>query len=499
MRSPEPVSAQRPPRSSGTSAVAAHPENRVPHAPEVADSGAAPARLHAAFDLLATVLQRPTAHAAADALVTELANRHDCERVSLGWVTRGHAHLHAQSHVTRFDRRSDLAQGLVRSMEECVDQEQTVLYVPPGESEDAPLILRKHAELARLSGSTCVCSIPLQDQDRIYGVLTLQRDTAAPFDEATITDCTVALQLTGPYLHLKWRDQRWIGSKAADSCTRFYHDFLRPGRDGRKIAAVCLLIAALFVCFGKGQHRVPARAFLQGSTQRASVAPFDGYIGTAPARPGDLVKAGTLLCSLDRRELELELQRWGSEQEQLSKRKQRALAHGDASELRVISAQLGQNEARRSLVEFHLSQTDVTSPIDGVVVSGDLSQAIGSPIARGDVLFQIAPLDEYRVLLEVDERDIGDIAEKQAGSLVLSAFPGERLSFQIDTITPVSVAKEGRNYFQVEASLRAASIAHLRPGMDGIAKVDAGERRHLWIWTHDLVDWLRVKLWTWLP
>jgi hypothetical protein len=38
----------------------------------------------------------------------------------------------------------------------------------------------------------------------------------------------------------------------------------------------------------------------------------------------------------------------------------------------------------------------------------------------------------------------------------------------------------------------------LRPGMEGIAKVDTGRRKLFWIWTHKFVDWLRLTLWTWL-
>jgi hypothetical protein len=41
--------------------------------------------------------------------------------------------------------------------------------------------------------------------------------------------------------------------------------------------------------------------------------------------------------------------------------------------------------------------------------------------------------------------------------------------------------------------------AHLQPGMEGVAKVDIDRRRLIWIWTHEIVDWLRLKLWAWLP
>jgi hypothetical protein len=41
-----------------------------------------------------------------------------------------------------------------------------------------------------------------------------------------------------------------------------------------------------------------------------------------------------------------------------------------------------------------------------VVVKGDLSQSLGAAVERGNVLFELAPLDSYRVIMKVDERDI---------------------------------------------------------------------------------------------
>ena len=138
------------------------------------------------------------------------------------------------------------------------------------------------------------------------------------------------------------------------------------------------------------------------------------------------------------------------------------------------------------------------APFDAVVVSGDLTQRLGAPVSRGEVLFELAPLDAYRVVLEVDERDIADIRPGQTGELRLAALPEDPVRFVVEKITPVSEAHEGRNTFRVEARLDDAQAA-LRPGLEGVGKVDVERRRLLWIWTHDIVDWLRLALWRWLP
>jgi hypothetical protein len=35
----------------------------------------------------------------------------------------------------------------------------------------------------------------------------------------------------------------------------------------------------------------------------------------------------------------------------------------------------------------------------------------------------------------------------------------------------------------------------MRSGMEGIAKVDVGPRRYIWIWTRPIVNWVRMRLW----
>ena len=133
-----------------------------------------------------------------------------------------------------------------------------------------------------------------------------------------------------------------------------------------------------------------------------------------------------------------------------------------------------------------------------MVVSGDLSQLLGTPVEKGKVLFEVAPLDAYRVILKVDERDVAALAVGQLGELAVSGMPDSRLPFKVKQITPVSTAEEGQNFFRVEAQMTSASEA-LRPGMQGVGKVEIGKRKIIWIWTHRLVEWVKVSVWKWMP
>ncbi|MEW7995330.1 MAG: HlyD family secretion protein, partial [Candidatus Thiodiazotropha endolucinida] len=129
-------------------------------------------------------------------------------------------------------------------------------------------------------------------------------------------------------------------------------------------------------------------------------------------------------------------------------------------------------------------------------VSGDLTQSLGAPLKRGEELFKIAPLDSYRVMLQVDELDIADVQIGQFGHLRLAGYPDLDYGFSVKRILPLSTASEGSYLFTLEAELEDAE-EHLRPGLQGVAKIDAGKRSLLWLVSHRLIDWLRLQLWRW--
>jgi len=78
-------------------------------------------------------------------------------------------------------------------------------------------------------------------------------------------------------------------------------------------------------------------------------------------------------------------------------------------------------------------------------------------------------------------------------------MPTLRLPFTVTQVTPVATAEDGRNFFRIEAKLDPPPGLQLRPGMEGIAKVATGPQRLLWIWTHGVIDWIRLTAWHWLP
>ena len=458
---------------------------------------AATTKLVTALELVELSLEQGRFQAGATAVATELAMRLGCERVSIGMTRRTGIRVEALSHSAIFDARAQLLRGLAAAMDEAVDQDAAVAYPPvPGA---AIRITREHEALVQQHGIGAALTVPMASDGKIVGAISFERMSAErPFDGATFALCEDVAALLGPALVL----QREAGASSFERVRRFFAarwaELSTPGSATPKlVAAMLVLLLAVFV-FARADYRLTADATLEGRVQRVIVAGLDGFIAEANVRAGDIVTQGQVLGRLEDRDLLLERRKWAGRRDQLRKEYREALAVRDRAEVNIISARIAQAGAQLELLEENLLRTRLVAPFDGIVVRGDLSQSMGSPVERGEVLFEVAPLDGFRVVLEVDERDISDAAVGQRGRLTLSALPGRPMSFVVERITPVATAEDGRNFFRVDAQLEEPSPS-LRPGMEGVAKIEVGQRRLIWIWTHSLVDWLRLWIWTWLP
>jgi RND family efflux transporter MFP subunit len=459
------------------------------------DRDARLSRMALALDLVATAVQERRAVPAALAVANELAGRLDCDRASIGFEKSGSIAVKAISHTATFDPKMDLARLIGEAMDEVLDLDVAIVY-PARSDEEVGAIA--HDELAREFRDIAVCSVPLLEDGHTSGVLTLERNSGVTFDPETVELLKTVGGVLGPIVGLKRDNERGLWQRGWETLGSHVQTLLGPGHPGAKLMALLAGALLLFGSLATGTYRVSAKTVVEGEVQRVTAAPFEGYILQSSVRPGDVVQQDQILAQLDDKDLKLERTRLMSEREQLLRKHRQALAAMDRATMVVIAAQIDQVEAGLSLATDKLARATLRAPFDGVVLSGDLSQLLGTPVEQGKTLFQVASLHSYRVILEVDERDINHVAVGQQGELTLSGMPNQHMEFAVQEITPVSTTQEGRNFFRVEARLENPSD-RVRPGMEGVGKIVAGERTLIWIWTHSALDWLRLSVWKWAP
>lgn len=459
---------------------------------------------------LRTTLAAANWHSSAAELVSEISQRLKCLRVSIGWVAAGQLKVVALSDGVVLEEGAAIPE-LNQAMLEAVHQQATLQWPEP--SRSAARITLSHQALFRAQGLCGVVSVPLAHEGRVVGVLTCERSvtsdllrpqaraelTRTHFEPAEVQWLEQAARDLAPLLALRYElDRPWRERSRALLLT--WRQRLEDPRERRLRAMVLAVIFALTVgLLWPLPHRVSASARLEGAVQRVLSAAQDGYLREVHVRPGDVVKAGQLLAELSDDELRSTRQARLAEMAQHENAFAEAFARGDRGQAATAQAKLAEARAQLALAEQQLERVRILAPFDGVVIQGDLRQQLGAPVKRGEHLLTLAPGLDWRVVLEVEEADVGELARGQQAVLRLAAMPGQSIALVLTRVTPVAKSTAEGVRYEVEAapSGQGAGLAGLRPGLEGVAKVELPARPVLTRWAQRAWQWVALAAWTW--
>ncbi|MBT8372358.1 MAG: HlyD family efflux transporter periplasmic adaptor subunit [Deltaproteobacteria bacterium] len=429
--------------------------------------------------------------AAAMSLVNETAARYQCARVSLGWCDNGYVRLQAVSHMERFDSKMNMVTSLEAAMEEALDQDEEIL-LPAAEITGA--IAREHEKYAKQQQVERLISLPLRANDQPVGVLTCESE-GAPFTEDNVRSLRIlGDQVSCRLAELKQRD-RWFGAKLKDGFFKRVSGLLGVEHTLAKLVGV-LTCALLFVSIiVKLPYRVEAAFILRSEDVRQVAAPFDGYIDTVQVKIGQQIEQGDRLLLLDTRDLLLEESAALANQIRFLREGEKARAQNTLIEMKIAQARADQAKAQLDLIRHRLGKAQVSSPIKGIIVEGDLEELQGAPVSKGDILFKVARHENLFVELKIEEDDIHEISEGQTGKVAFVSQPQLKYPIKIFQIDSVALPGEAGNIFVARGKNLEASMDWWRPGMSGIAKLDVGRRRIIWIITHRTIDFFQMLMW----
>ena len=449
-------------------------------------------RLRAAMETLAAVNVQDRFAGMAMALVNEVAARWQCERVSVGFLKGRYVHLRAMSHTEKFSRKMKLVQDIEAAMEECLDQDVEILHPAPPE---ATYVGRASAELAKHHGAAMALSLPLRRAGEATAVLTLERPGGEAFTVEEVESLRLAADLCTPRLANLEEHDRWFGARMAAAVRKGAAAAVGPKHTWIKLAVIAVCGFLAFTIFFEGDYRIESPFVLEPVEMRVVPAPFDGFLQTVSTEPNEEVVGGTsVLATLETADLRLQLFAAKADRAKYLMQAAAARRDGKTVEAQIAEAQAAQVAASMDLLEYKISQARILAPISGVVVKGDLKRQLGAPVKTGDVLFEVAPLEALRAELSMPEEDVADLEVGQEGELATASFPDRHFGFVVERINPVAEVADQKNVFKVRVRLKELD-RRMRPGLEGIAKVDIGRRRYLWIWTRPIVRWVRMKLW----
>lgn len=453
--------------------------------------------------MLAHLRLEPASQAGARALASALSAR----RVSLA-MDRGDGQLRllGLSDGQVAEAAAVAEEALLDALCEAFDQQADVHWPAVNPNGPRSSSMAGRAEMPRVDHALRTLlatrtgagsSYPLVADGRTVGAVCIEWETQAARDQARTLLPEHLMAWMAPVLALMHDNERGWARRLVDGARAWFASSERPERRWRRSFVPVLVAVLVGVAAWPATQLIGGPARLEGAIQRVLAAPADGFIHQVHARPGDRVRAGQPLVDLADRELQLERQRWHSQLAQQLDAHAAAQARQDRAGLAQHQAKADEAQAQLDLVDEKLGRARLLAPFDAVVVQGDLAQQLGAPVKQGTELMTLAPQGAYRVIVEIDERDVAELQIGQGGSLALSAMPWQALPLKVVRIAPVARATDGHNVFEVEAELPSPP-SELRPGLLGQARIEAGTAPLAWQWTRRVLASLSLAWWRWV-
>ena len=150
------------------------------------------------------------------------------------------------------------------------------------------------------------------------------------------------------------------------------------------------------------------------------------------------------------------------------------------AQVRLDEATIQQREAELATAQVNLGYTDIVSPVDGTVVSRNVT--MGQTVAASfqtPTLFLIATdLTKMQVDTNVSESDIGGVKENNPASFTVDAYPGRPFEGSVVQVRQAPQTIQNVVTFDVVVGAANPDLL-LKPGMTATTKIVTDRRREV--------------------
>lgn len=449
-------------------------------------------KLYEVLELLNLIKNEQKFVLASMKLVNEISLKFDCSRVSLGWKTDEYINTIAVSHLEKFDKKSEIIRTLENIYEECFDQEK-MIFLP--QEEIVNIVSLAHEEYLYKNKLSSILTIPITFENSVVGVVTLEKENGF-FDEKQRILLHLSLSQLSIWLYDLHQKDKWLGKKILDDTKKSLSSFLGSENTFLKFTSLIVTLLLLYSIIFEWEYKIEVTATLDTDDVAFIQAPYDSYIKNVNYFPGDFVKKDEVLVELDEEELLLKQQEMESDVIRFTREAEKARANSELADMNIAIAKVIQSQASLKKVEYFLNQSKISSPFDGIIVEGDKKELLSAPVSKGDMLLKIANAKDMFVRFKISEKYIDEISIDDSGELKLLSRPDLYFPIKITNIVPIAQTDGNNgNIFMLKAKTLGEIESWWRPGMSGVAKINVGKRKVIWIVTHKTIDFLRMYFW----
>ncbi len=435
-------------------------------------------------------------HELAYAITNNLRNRTGCDQVAFGHVKSGQVELLSVSGLSELRKRNVHIVSIQDAMEECLDFDKTITYQLAGDNKDnAPMQYRLHRKWHESARHAAVASVPLHGPDGVQAILSLKRQGTKPFSAEELDEVR---SLAEPYIAVFGvieKAHRNLLQHSLGSVKQLVAATLKPEKWTKKAIIAATAIFTCWFVFGSIDYHVTISGrIIPQKTQHIS-NPQTMVLAESAVQPGDIVKAGDILCRFNTDALDLiEREKLLSELKIAQIQARNAQGKNDAVGAKLAEANLELIQTKLAILDRQVEQATMRAPFDGIVIKGDLSKRIGEVIPQSEPLFEIAALGGWQAQLEASEIAAADLAEGQMGVFITNAKPDIAGKIKLINICPGAELYNNRNVYIADAELDL-SESWLKAGMEGVGKVNVGRKRVYRAVFQKIINYAYLNFW----
>ncbi|MFC3533502.1 efflux RND transporter periplasmic adaptor subunit [Vogesella facilis] len=248
------------------------------------------------------------------------------------------------------------------------------------------------------------------------------------------------------------------------------------------------LVHVLRLRAGTVQYSVVSSGRVAAQQESTLSSTLTGRVIATPVEEGASVRTGQVLLRLEPEELQalqaqaaaqLAAARASAQEAQRQwQRQQQLFAQGFVSQAALDAARLSRDAASQSVAQLQalqqqyqarLGQSELRAPSDGVLLRREVEA--GDVLTAGKAALLFASAGRQRVLLELDERDVGHLAVGQPAAVLADAFARQPVAARVSRVA----AQVDQNSGTLEVELQLTQPApFLKSGMTVSAEIRTG-------------------------
>ncbi|MGA3171263.1 MAG: efflux RND transporter periplasmic adaptor subunit [Chthoniobacteraceae bacterium] len=277
-----------------------------------------------------------------------------------------------------------------------------------------------------------------------------------------------------------------------------------PGGRMRRLGIVggCALAFFTIFCFVPVPLVIKRNVAVELASPEDIRPDYQGFVDKILVKEGDKVPPGGAVAQLSNRDVQQDLVEATAQLAVAEAAVQRALAEDKPDELREAQPIVDRMKKRLADAQQSVDRLTLRSKLGGTVLTHDLQLLLHRELHINDVFCQVAPLDEMRIVIPLNEKQVRWVRKGQPVEIKSYAYPGIPLHGTIAADPVILVGEDmpaafsARRHGDVptafdrsgkeiplertyEAEIQVDNRQGLlREGMTGRAKIDAG--RYPW-------------------